>query len=95
MKQINNGIYPDDVLDRNNINIGIWNLGFRDQFIKTDSEDTFKTKVEWIEAEVCMQHKTYYNKLPVGNVVDLTTRPNYTKPRIARRGGNDQLFIFP
>jgi hypothetical protein len=94
IKQINNGIYPEDVLDRNNINVGIWNLKFRDKFIKTDSEDTLKTKVEWIEAEVCMQHKTIYKKLPVGNVIDMTIRPNYTKSRIARRDSNDQIFLF-
>ena len=92
---IKRGIYPEDVLDKNNIVVGIWNLKFRDQFIKTDSEDTLKTKVTWMEAEICMQHKTYYNKLPVANKVDLTTRPNYTKPRIARRECDDQLFIFP
>lgn len=88
--------YPEDLLNKNNINIGIWSVNqeFRwcnlDIQTKKDNEecsekekqkDKDKQKAKWIEGELAAQHKNIHGKLPPLNEKDPSKFKSYTQVR--------------
>ena len=90
--------YPEDLLNKNNINIGIWSINetFRwcnlDIQTKKDNDQKYsekeiqkdkdKQKAKWIEGELCYQHINIHGKLPPLNEKDPSKCKIYTDPRM-------------
>jgi len=89
--------YPEDLLNKNNINIGIWSVNpeFRwcnlDIQTKKDNNEKYsekekqkekdKQKAKWIEGELCYQHINIHGKLPPLNEKDPSKCKSYTQVR--------------
>jgi hypothetical protein len=73
--------YPLDILNKNNINIGIWSINdeFRWSNLLTEEDGE---KAIWIEGELCDQHIKIYGKLPPLNIKDPSKCKIYTDPRM-------------
>jgi hypothetical protein len=88
------GVLPEDALNRNNYVVGIWTVN--PNFRKCLVEATLEEQAEWIEGELCQQHKNdFKGLLPLLNKRDPTKTKVYKLPRPLKEITDDpDLFEF-
>lgn len=94
LNEVKEGNLSASILNRNNINIGVWNLDCRTNSIEfVTAKDREITT--WVEAELAQQYKdTHFGDLPILNYKDPTRNSSYIKKARIKKDTLSSLFHF-